>query len=640
MRRQILGLSLLVIILTLTLSPTLFGYTPTGPAVVTAGPPLPGPTDLNATTPLVSNEPYTPANPNGNSSLLNVLVLLVNASDIGECRDGDLTVHKFRVHNNTNDALMFEDDLGYISGKGWTVENYSLLTAGLPIGYFYYVRCYFERYNGIETWTNTTKASIPFIYQYSITAAIPDYTYIGDTSDTIDVSIEHISSSVWGALNEANTTLIFQNVDNATDITQFQNILIYNVSSTNWEVDELNISVLIPGQSYKIRVGANYSLRYPFHEGLGGVSDAFTFRGPYLRVAQPQIIYVGRGIQALNITIDWVWHSIFGYLSDIDVDISNFSISLSTGTAGIVLNGTLNWNAAESNWYFAPFNVSFYVEQGDMLIGESYNVSAYFNSPARSGRPAVNNTSPFSDPFLIDFDPPTIEDVYLNPTAPTDDHWVVVTGDISDDALIDTVILSYYNGSQWINVTMSGRPSKQANFTAAIPPFPERAVIDYKLYVNDTQNAWDNITLQYTVADSPPVISFINYLPRNPTTNNPVTINATVIDGTGVSSVQLQYSYDGIIWLPPQDMTSVGNDVYQVVLPPYPQLLQSHEFRAVLFRISATDVYDNIRESANLAYQVQGTLPTLNPANTLLIIAFVGIAGVAIILLYKVYEQY
>ncbi|MFX1565198.1 MAG: hypothetical protein ACFFCH_04340 [Promethearchaeota archaeon] len=640
MRRQILGLSLLVILLTLTLSPILFEYAPTGPAIVATSPPIPGPTDLNATTPLVSNEAYTPANPNGNSSLLNVLVLLVVASDIGECRDGDLTVHTFRVHNITDDALMFEDDLAYITGKGWTVENYSLLAVGLPIGHSYYVQCYFERFTGIETWTNTTKASIPFIYQYTITAAIPDYTYIGDTSDTIDVSIEHISSSVWGTLTEANTTLIFQNADTPSNITKFDNVLTYNVSNSHWEIDELNISVLIPGQSYKIRVGANYSLRYPFHDGLGGVSDAFTFRGPYLRVAQPQIIYIGREIQTLNITVDWVWHSIFGYLSDTDVDLSNFSISLSTGTAGIILNGTLNWNAAESNWHFAQFNVSFYVDQGDLLIGEAYNVSAYFNSPSRSGRPAVNNTSPFSDSFLIDFDPPTIESVYLNPTAPTDEQWVVVTGEISDDALIDTVILSYYNGSQWINVTMVGRPSKLANFTAAIPPFSEQFAVDYRLYVNDTQNAWDNITLQYIVADSPPVISFISYLPQNPTTTHLVTINATVTDGTGVSSVQLQYSYDGITWLPPRDMTNVGNDVYQIVLPPYPQPLQSHEFRAVLFRIIATDVFDNVRESANLAYQVQGTLPGLDPATTLLIIAFIGIVGVVLIILYKVYEQY
>ncbi|MFX1405265.1 MAG: hypothetical protein ACFE9D_12470, partial [Promethearchaeota archaeon] len=77
MRRQILGYSLLIVLLTLTLFPPLFGYSPQAPAVVRADIPTPGPNDLNATTPLVAYEPYTPANPEGNSSHLGVLVTLV-----------------------------------------------------------------------------------------------------------------------------------------------------------------------------------------------------------------------------------------------------------------------------------------------------------------------------------------------------------------------------------------------------------------------------------------------------------------------------------------------------------------------------------------------------------------------------------
>ncbi len=640
MRRQYLGLSLLGVLLSLTLLPPLFGSMSVGPVIVNAAPPTPGPFDLNATTPLVSFEAYTPANPEGNSSLLSILVFLVNASDIGECKDGDLTVHEFRVHNATDEVLMFNDTLEYIPGKGWTVEHYELLPTGLPVGNNYKVRCYFERDTGTEIWTNLTQWSIPFTYHHSITLAIPDYTYIGDTSDTIDVSIEHITSSIWGTLIDANTTLIFLNADNTTDITLFENRLVYNISSTYWEVDELNISVLVPGQSYKIRGSANYSLVSPFHEGDGGVSDAFTFKGPYLRVAQPSIIYVGRDIQTLNITVDWVWHSVFGYLDDTEVTLSNFSISLAFGTTGIIINGSLLWNGTGSNWYFAPFNVSYYVDQGDLVIGDTYNVTAFFIAPEQSGRPSVNNTSPFSDSFLIDFTPPSIDDIFLNPDSPQDDQWVVVTGEISDDALIDTVILSYQNGSQWINVTMQGLQGKLANFSAAIPPFPERTVVQYRIYVNDTQNAWNNSMVQYTVADTAPVISFISYLPQNPTTANHVTINATVTDGTGLTSVQLQYSYDGINWIAPQDMTSLGNDIYQIALPPYPQTLPSLEFRSVIFRISATDVYDNVRDSANQAYQVHGTLPALDPATSLLIIAVIGLTGVVLIILYKVYERY
>ncbi len=639
MRRQTLGLTLLIVLLTLTLLPPLFGYSSQAPAVVGADPPTPGPYDLNATTPLVAYEPYTPANTEGNSSHLGVLVVLVNASDIGECKDGDLTIHTFGVYNNTDNNLIFEDNLQYDSGTGWIVEDYELLSKGLVSGQFYKVRCYFERDTGTEIWTNTTAFSAPFKYNHLLTIAQADYSYYGATSDEIDVSIDHITSSIWGTLTQANASLVFQNADNATDTHTFDSVLTYNVSSTDWEVRALNISILTSGESYKIICSANYSVVPPYHQGIGPLSDAFTFQGPFLRVAKPTIIYVGRDVQTLNITVDWVWHSIFGYLNETEVSLSNFSIWLATGSSAIVLNGTLNYNITGSNWYFAPLNISFYVEQGSLTIGDAYNVTAFFISPARSGRPEVNNTSPFSDWFLIDFDPPSIDRVTINPSSPDDTEWVIVKGEISDDALIDTAILSYYNGSHWINVTMLGLAGQQANFTASIPPFPERQVVEFRIYVNDTQNVWVNTTNQYTVADTLPVISFITHLPLAPTDVDFVTINATVTDGTGIQTVTLQYSYDGIVWLS-LDMTSIGDNVYQTILPRYPQQLLRGDFKSVIFFIEATDVFDNIRTSANLAYQVQGTIPTLGPANTLLIIAAIGIIGVVLILLYKVYERY
>lgn len=639
MRRQILGYSLLIVLLTLTLFPPLFGYSPQAPAVVRADIPTPGPNDLNATTPLVAYEPYTPANPEGNSSHLGVLVTLVNASDIGECKDGDLTVHTFGVYNSTDEGLIFEDNLQYVSGSGWIVEDYELLPTGLVPGQFYKVRCYFERDTGTEIWTVTTEFSVAFQYRHLLTIAQADYSYPGDTSDEISVSIGHITSSIWGTLTQANASLIFKNINNGSDSHSFYNVLTYNISSTDWEVEALNISILTSGESYEIICDASYSLVPPYHQGLSPVSDAFTFQGPYLRVAKPTIIYVGRDVQTLNITVDWVWHSIFGYLNGTEVSLSNFSIWLASGSSAIILNGTLNYNLTGSNWYFAPLNISFYVEQGNLTVGDAYNVTAFFISPARSGRPEVNNTSPFSDRFIIDFDPPSIDGVTVNPSSPDDTEWVIVTGEISDDALIDTAILSYYNGSTWINVTMFGSAGRQANFTAFIPPFPERHVVEYRIYANDTQNMWANTTSQYTVANTLPVISFITQLPVAPKDVDFVTINATVTDGTGIQTVTLQYSYDGIVWLS-LDMTSIGDNVYQVVLPRYPQQLLSGDFRSVIYFIEATDVFDNIRTSANLAYQVQGTIPTLGPANTLLIIAAIGIIGVVLILLYKVYERY
>lgn len=637
MRRQTLGLSLFIVLLTLTLLPPLFGYSQTAPFLINPSPVTPGPFDLNATTPFVANDDWTPATPYGNTSLLDVIVSLVNASDIGECKAGDLTVHTFSVLFANNDSEVFKDNLEYIPSTGWAVINYNLLQWNLTTE-SYKVRCFFERDTGIEIWNTTTEDSDTFYYNPRLTIAEPEYTYIADTSDTIDITVDRIASTIWGIITTANTTIVFQNAS-GTETEVFYNELQYNLTSTKWEVDELNISILVPGQSYKIKVQANYSLVQPFQDGNSPNTDAFTFKGPYLRVSRPHIIYIGRTVQNLNITIDWVWHSVFGYLDNTEVTVSNFSIYLSTGVGSALINGTLTWNSSGANWYFAPLNISYYVEQGLLTVGEYYNVSAFFVAPSMSGRPSVQNLSPFSMSFIIDYDPPSIDFTSINPTSPKDYEWVVVTGQISDDAQIDTVLLSYYNGTQWTNVTMFGIPGKQANFTASIPPFPEREIVEYKIYANDTQNAWTNSTVQYTVADTLPVISFISQLPINPRDTDSVTINATVTDGTGVQSVVLKYTFDGISWIS-LSMEHIGADVYQAIIPQYPQLMLDYDFRSVVFLIEATDVYDNIRESANLAYQVQGTLISVDPATSLLIIAVIGIAVVALIILYKIYEQY
>lgn len=638
MNRRILGLSLLVMLATLTLLPPLFGFQPTPILMGAVDPVTPGPNDLNATTPLINYEEYTPANPDGNSTLLDVLVVLVNASDIGECKDGDLTIHTFGVYFDNNNSLVFEDDLEYVSGWGWTIENYSLFQWNLNASP-YKVRCFFERNTGVEIWNTTTAWSTMFLYSHRLTIGRPDFTYIGDTSDTIDVIVEHISSTAWGTLTDANTTLVFRQESNHTNLLQFSDVLVYNVSSTYWELNELNISALISGEAYGIQVYANYSLRRPFQIGFSSWSELFTFKGPYLRIANPLTFYVGHDVQILNITVSWVWHSVFGYLTNMDVDVANYSIYLSSGS-GALANGTLSWNSTGSNWYLSKLNISYYIEQGTFTIGESYNTTVFFNAVSQSGRPSVNATSPFSAPFILDRDPPVVEQTFLNPETPTDTDFTVITAEISDDALIDVVILSYSNGTHWMNITMRGAHNKLANFTAAIPIFHERFEVQYRIYVNDTQDAWGNSTIfSYIVADTPPVIAYVIFLPTNPLDVNPVTVNATVTDGTAVGIVNLYYSYNGVSWSPAVEMVNIAEAIYQAVIPPHP-LMPNYQFDSVHFRIEASDTYDNLRTSTTYAYLVQGSLFAIDPVTGLLAMSILGLTVVTLIVLYKVYERY
>ncbi|MFX1300627.1 MAG: hypothetical protein ACFFDE_06770 [Promethearchaeota archaeon] len=126
MRRRILSTLFLILLVALPLLPPLFGVPSAAPAVVSGGPVVPAENDLNATDPIIAYEYFTPDTPYGNSSLLNVTVEEVVASDIGICRDGDLLLHKFGVYFDENNSIVFEDDLQYIDGTGWAVQNYSL----------------------------------------------------------------------------------------------------------------------------------------------------------------------------------------------------------------------------------------------------------------------------------------------------------------------------------------------------------------------------------------------------------------------------------------------------------------------------------------------------------------------------------
>ena len=155
MRRRILSTSFLILLVALPLLPPLFGAQPTAPAVVSGGPVVPAEYDLNATDPLITYEPYTPDTPDGNSSLLDVVVEEVIARDHGVCQDGDLLLHKFGIYFDENSSIVFEDDLQYIDGTGWAALNYSLFPSNLNYS-VYKVRCRFEYNASGDIWTETT----------------------------------------------------------------------------------------------------------------------------------------------------------------------------------------------------------------------------------------------------------------------------------------------------------------------------------------------------------------------------------------------------------------------------------------------------------------------------------------------------
>jgi hypothetical protein len=86
-------------------------------------------------------------------------------------------------------------------------------------------------------------------------------------------------------------------------------------------------------------------------------------------------------------------------------------------------------------------------------------------------------------------------------------------------------------------------------------------------------------------------------------------------------------------------MQGIGNSIYQVTIPAHGSL-PSYQFASVLFRVEAFDIYDNLRQSADYAYIVQGTLPSIDPLYGLLLLSVTALAVVVIIILFKVYQQF
>jgi len=87
-----------------------------------------------------------------------------------------------------------------------------------------------------------------------------------------------------------------------------------------------------------------------------------------------------------------------------------------------------------------------------------------------------------------------------NPTSPTYLENVTVTVTVTDESGVDAVILSYYNGSSWTNITMNYNGT---HYEVTIPEHPNDTEIIYRIYSNDTLDNWavsDDYT--YTVQSS------------------------------------------------------------------------------------------------------------------------------------------
>jgi subtilisin family serine protease len=141
-------------------------------------------------------------------------------------------------------------------------------------------------------------------------------------------------------------------------------------------------------------------------------------------------------------------------------------------------------------------------DQVKVLI-ESSAISDGFTGPVPNDQWGFGKLDVAAALFLLmpapDTNGPTIGSHNRMPFTPNSTESVILNVAVSDPSGVDIVILSYYNGTTWQNITMV---LTGAYYEATIPPYPNGTAVSYRFYANDTLNNWStSATYSYTVTD-------------------------------------------------------------------------------------------------------------------------------------------
>ncbi|MFW9958691.1 MAG: Ig-like domain-containing protein [Candidatus Odinarchaeota archaeon] len=195
----------------------------------------------------------------------------------------------------------------------------------------------------------------------------------------------------------------------------------------------------------------------------------------------------------------------------------------------------------------------------------------------------VDNTGP-----SVTVNSPTNGTVLPGPCSMT------VTISVYDATGIDTVLLSYHDGTSWNIVSMV--PSGSF-FQATTSTFPHNTLLTFYVFANDTLgNEHTSGLYQCTILDMfGPVIGLPTLLPEVPTSFNVVTVSTSVSDDSDVDAVLLSYRVDFGSWI---NVTMILNSVYWANIPAMPT------GSLVSYRIFASDSLGQWNSSPIYEYTV------------------------------------
>jgi hypothetical protein len=175
-----------------------------------------------------------------------------------------------------------------------------------------------------------------------------------------------------------------------------------------------------------------------------------------------------------------------------------------SGVKEVILNYSIN----EKDW----INITMEHVDGDLYRGEipayPFNTTVYYKVHAydEAGNLAVSDVYSYT---VIDPYNPEIAWVDRSPLSPNYNDTVLITANVSEPeeaSGVQQVILSYFDGDAWTNVTM--KLKDEDLYEETIPALPYDTTVDYKVYASDKAENWAVSSLySYTVGDEyPPTV--------------------------------------------------------------------------------------------------------------------------------------
>jgi hypothetical protein len=227
--------------------------------------------------------------------------------------------------------------------------------------------------------------------------------------------------------------------------------------------------------------------------GTIGDIASFSSRGPRIDETAKQGIAAPGGydvISDLSISSGWsTWYNGFGALP-FDQRFGSYRLFSGTSASGPHVAGAaalmLQVNAS------AGSDVASVIMSTATVDGFTSTV----HNPIWGG--GKLNVSAAVEYMFEDTSGPNIGAAERDPTAPTDTDSVEVSvASVTDPSGVDSVILSFYNGTHWNNVTMIWNGT---HYIANIPDLSLGTTVTYRIHSNDTLDNWSTSSdYQYIV---------------------------------------------------------------------------------------------------------------------------------------------